>query len=122
MERSKERLRARLRRHRRVRQKVRGRDGQPRLAVFRSGRHIYAQIIDDSRGQTLFTVSTLDSEIKSTLAGIKKTEQAQKVGELLARRAMAGGIKKVVFDRGGYLYHGQVKALAEGARKTGLEF
>ncbi|MBI2846097.1 MAG: 50S ribosomal protein L18 [Chloroflexi bacterium] len=122
MQLAKERLEARLRRHRRVRKEVEGRDGRPRLAVFRSTRHIYAQVIDDSQGQTLLAVSTRDAEIKEALAGMKKTEQAGKVGELLARRAQEKGIKKVVFDRGGYLYHGRVKALADAARKAGLEF
>lgn len=122
MDRAKKRLLDRIRRHRRVRKDVKGEDGRPRLAVFRSARHISAQLIDDLRGHTLVTASSLDPEIKSSLAGLKKTQQAQKVGELLARRAQASGVKKVVFDRGGYRYHGRVKALADGARQGGLEF
>lgn len=122
MDRAKKRLFDRIRRHRRVRKDVKGEDGRPRLAVFRSARHISAQLIDDLRGHTLVTASSLDPEIKSSLAGLKKTQQAQKVGELLARRAQASGVKEVVFDRGGYRYHGRVKALADGARQGGLEF
>ena len=112
----------RRRRHRRVRKKVVGTPEQPRLNVFRSLKHIYAQIIDDSRGHTLVAASTLDPELRPKLNGLKKTEQARLVGELVARRALERGLKKVVFDRGGYLYHGRVKALAEAARKVGLDF
>lgn len=122
MERSEVRREARLRRHRRVREKVKGKEGRPRLSVFRSARHIYAQIIDDAQGHTLASVSTLDRELKSQLEGLRKSEQARLVGETLARRANSQGVTKVVFDRGGYKYHGRVRSLAEGAREAGLEF
>lgn len=111
---------ARIRRHARVRAKVKGTASRPRLCVFRSLGHVYAQIIDDGQGHTLIAVSTLDQEIKSELNGKVKKAQAELVGLLLAKRALAEGIKQVVFDRGGYKYHGRVKALAEAARKGGL--
>ena len=113
---------ARLRRHKRVRKKVEGMSHRPRLSVFRSARHIYAQIIDDTQGHTLVTASTLDKELMDRLPGLKKVEQARLVGEIIARRAQAGGVTEVVFDRGGYLYHGRVRSLAEGAREAGLRF
>jgi large subunit ribosomal protein L18 len=113
---------ARERRHQRVRRKVLGTAEQPRLNVFRSLNHIYAQIIDDSRGVTLVTASTIDKEIKPGVQGLPKIEQAKLVGQALARRALERGVKRVAFDRGGYLYHGRVKALAEGSREGGLEF
>jgi len=113
---------ARKRRHVRVRQKVGGTAARPRLSVFRSLNHIYAQIIDDIRGHTLVTASTLDAEIASDSGKKNKSGRAEMVGALLAKRAVAKGIKKVAFDRGGSLYHGRVKALAEAARKGGLEF
>jgi large subunit ribosomal protein L18 len=113
---------ARKRRHIRVRRKVSGTAERPRLAVFRSLNHIYAQVIDDTRGSTLVTASTLDAEIAGDSKGKKKTGKAELVGTLLARRAVEKGIKQVAFDRGGSLYHGRVKALAEAARKGGLEF
>lgn len=113
---------ARERRHRRVRKRVYGTPERPRLNVFRSLKHIYAQIIDDTQGHTLAAASTLDPQLRDRLDGLKKTEQAKLVGELIAQRALQRGIKRVVFDRGGYLYHGRVKALAEAARKGGLEF
>lgn len=119
---SKETELARKRRHRRVRKKVVGTTERPRLNVFRSLKHIYAQIIDDDKGHTLAAASTLDPELRGKLDGLNKTEQAELVGRLVAERALARGIKKVVFDRGGYKYHGRVKALAEGSRKVGLEF
>ena len=122
MERSEIKRKARLLRHRRVRKKVEGRERCPRLSVFRSGRHIYAQIIDDTRGHTLASASTLDKELKTKLEGLKKREQAKLVGETLARRANSRGVTRVVFDRGGYRYHGRVRSLAEGAREAGLEF
>jgi large subunit ribosomal protein L18 len=92
------------------------------LNIFRSLKHIYAQVIDDDRGHTLVAASTLDPELRGTLSGIAKTEQARLVGKLLGERALARGVKRVVFDRGGYKYHGRVKALAEGSREAGLEF
>lgn len=113
---------ARRRRHLRVRRKIRGSKDRPRLSVFRSLKHIYAQIIDDPEGRTLASASTLDKEVRERIAGLKKTDQARVVGEVLARRAKARGIEKVVFDRGGYKYHGRVRSLAAGARAEGLEF
>ncbi|MGC9347810.1 MAG: 50S ribosomal protein L18 [Anaerolineae bacterium] len=117
-----DRRKARLRRHRSIRRKVEGTPERPRLNVFRSLNHIYAQVIDDSAGKTLTSASTVDREIRDQLNGMKKTEQARVVGKVLAERAVAKGIKDVVFDRGGYKYHGRVKALAEAAREGGLEF
>jgi len=108
-------------RHRRVRQKVTGTISRPRLCVFRSLNHIYAQLIDDSRGQTLVSMSTLDSQVRSKTDGMGKSKKAGIVGTLIAEKALNKGIKQVVFDRGGYRYHGRVKALAEAARKAGLE-
>lgn len=108
----------RQRRHARVRGKISGTSERPRLNVFRSNKNIYAQLIDDVAGVTLASASALDKEI----SGGNKTEQAQAVGKLVAERASEKGIKKVVFDRGGYLYHGRVAALAEAARENGLEF
>jgi len=108
-------------RHRRVRRKVTGIISRPRLCVFRSLNHIYAQLIDDSRGQTLVSMSTLDSQVRSKTDGMGKSKKAGIVGTLLAEQALNKGIKQVVFDRGGYRYHGRVKALAEAARKAGLE-
>ncbi|MCR4405480.1 MAG: 50S ribosomal protein L18 [Anaerolineae bacterium] len=113
---------ARKRRHQRVRAKVRGTSERPRLNVFRSLTHIYAQIIDDGRGHTLVSASTLDPEVRDKIKGLSKTEQARLVGQVLAQRALARGVRQVVFDRGGYLYHGRVKALADGSREGGLEF
>jgi large subunit ribosomal protein L18 len=109
-------------RHRRVRQKVAGTISRPRLCVFRSLNHVHAQLIDDSRGQTLVSMSTLDSQVRSKADGMEKSKKAGIVGTLLAEKALNKGIKQVVFDRGGYKYHGRVKALAEAARKAGLEF
>ena len=122
MERSEVKRKARLRRHRRVRKKVEGKETRPRLSVFRSARHIYAQIIDDTLGHTLASASTLDKELKNELQGLKKREQARLVGEILARRAKSRGVTNVVFDRGGHRYQGRVRSLAEGAREAGLEF
>jgi large subunit ribosomal protein L18 len=119
---SKKKRLARKRRHRRVRKRIKGTPLRPRLNVFRSLKHIYAQIIDDERGHTLVAASTLDPQLREEIKGLTKTEKAKRVGRLIAERALARGIKKVVFDRGGFLYHGRVKALAEGAREGGLEF
>jgi large subunit ribosomal protein L18 len=113
---------ARERRHRRVRKRVLGTAERPRLNVFRSLNHIYAQIIDDIQGVTLASASTIDKEVRPEAQGLPKTEQAKLVGQTLARRALERGVKQVVFDRGGYLYHGRVKALAEGSREGGLKF
>jgi len=109
-------------RHRRVRQKVTGTISRPRLCVFRSINHIHAQLIDDSSDQTLVSMSTLDSQIRGKTNGMVKTKKAEIVGTLIAEKALNKGIKQVVFDRGGYKYHGRVKVLAEAARKAGLEF
>lgn len=116
------RVAGRLRRHRRVRARVAGTASRPRLNVFRSLTNIYAQLIDDQRGVTLASASTIDAELKASLVGKKKTEQARLVGLAIAERAKAKGITRVVFDRGGYKYHGRVKAVADGAREGGLEF
>lgn len=113
---------ARIRRHLRVRAKVQGTAPRPRLCVFRSLNHIYAQVLDDSRGHTLITASTLDLEIKKDTEGKTKTVVAGLVGTLVAQRALEKGINQVVFDRGGYQYHGRVRALAEAARQAGLKF
>ena len=112
----------RKKRHKRVRNKVKGTAETPRLSVYRTLNHIYAQIIDDVKGNTLITASTLDKEIKETLTGKDKKAQAFAVGELLAKKAKSKKIKAVVFDRGGYLYTGRVASLADGARKGGLQF
>jgi large subunit ribosomal protein L18 len=112
----------RLKRHLRVRKKVHGTAERPRLNVFRSEKHIYAQIINDDLGTTLVAASTLDKELKGKLASGANKEAAKAVGELLAKRAIEKGIKTVVFDRGGYIYHGRVKELAEAARAAGLDF
>ena len=122
MDRAKERRLARQRRHSRVRKRVHGTPARPRLSVFRSLKHIRVQIIDDTSGHTLVAVSTLDPALGTELGGKDKSGQAAVVGEALAKRALDAGIKQVVFDRGGYLYHGRVKALAEAAREGGLEF
>ena len=112
----------RERRHRRVRAKVAGTVARPRLNVFRSNRHIFAQIIDDAQGHTLVAASTLDADVRAHAAQLKKIDEAKVVGKLLAQRAIEKGFKQVIFDRGGYQYHGRVKSLAEGAREGGLEF
>jgi len=114
---------ARKRRHFRVRRKIEGTAKRPRLSVFRSDRHIYAQLIDDESGQTLVSASSLDSEVIGNLEGVGgNVSAAQKVGTAVAERALAKGYAKVVFDRGGYLYHGRIQALADAAREAGLEF
>ena len=113
---------ARYKRHHRVRAKVKGTAGRPRLCVFRSLNHIYAQVIDDARGHILTTASTLDPEVKGEAADKAKTAKSELVGSLVANRALSKGINQVVFDRGGYKYHGRVKALAEAARQGGLKF
>ena len=113
---------ARERRHLRVRRQARGTAERPRLSVFRSLKHIYAQVVDDDRGTTLAAASSLDPELRSKGAGGGNVAGAKLVGELVARRAMGQGVKRVVFDRGGFCYHGRVAALAEAAREAGLEF
>jgi large subunit ribosomal protein L18 len=113
---------ARVRRHERVRSKVDGTTDRPRLSVFRSLNHIYAQVIDDVKGITVVSASTVDPEIASNLEGKAKKSQAELVGQFVAKRAMEKGVEKVVFDRGGYKYNGRVQALADAARKQGLKF
>ncbi|MFX3631209.1 MAG: 50S ribosomal protein L18 [Candidatus Pristimantibacillus sp.] len=113
---------ARLKRHLRVRKKINGTAGRPRLSVFRSSKHIYAQLIDDVTGVTLVSASTQDKELVETIGNGGSVEAAGKVGELVAKRAQAKGLTQVVFDRGGYLYHGRIQALANAAREAGLEF
>jgi large subunit ribosomal protein L18 len=113
---------ARKRRHGRIRLKLSGTAARPRLNVFRSLEHIYAQVIDDEAGRTLASASTLDQELAAGITGKPKREQAALVGKAVAERALAAGIDEVVFDRGGYLYHGRVKALADAAREGGLKF
>jgi large subunit ribosomal protein L18 len=113
---------ARQHRHERVRRRVVGTAERPRLNVFRSDQHIYAQVIDDTVGHTLVSASTIDLDLRAASAGKNKTEQAKLVGRTVAERAIDAGVKKVVFDRGGYIYHGRVKALADAAREAGLEF
>ena len=115
-----DRNKARCARHERVRNKITGTSNVPRLNVFRSNSNIFAQIIDDEASKTLVSASSIDKELKLENGG--NTEAAEKVGELLAKRAKKAKISKVVFDRGGYLYHGRVKALADAARENGLEF
>jgi large subunit ribosomal protein L18 len=112
----------RKKRHLRVRNKVIGTAERPRLNVFRSLKNIYAQLIDDEAGHTLVSASTLDPELKESVKNGGTVESAELVGELIAKRAREKGFQTVVFDRGGYVYHGRVKALAEGARKGGLQF
>lgn len=108
--------------HLRIRTQVSGQEKSPRLNVFRSLKHIYAQVVDDARGHTLVAASTRDSEVRKTLRGGGNIAAAKVVGEVLAQRAIAKGIPGVVFDRGGYAYHGRVKALADAARAAGLKF
>lgn len=109
-------------RKKRVRKKVRGTGERPRLCVFRSARHIYAQIVDDDLGKTLATASTMDKEIRGKIPNTGNIEAAKKVGELIGKRAKTKGIETIVFDRNGFLYHGRVRALAENAREAGLKF
>jgi large subunit ribosomal protein L18 len=113
---------ARVRRHVRVREKINGTAVSPRLAVFRSLNNIYAQVIDDTKGNTIVAASTLDEEIKKASDGKNKSDVSVLVGQLLAKRALAAGVTQVAFDRGGFKYHGRVKALADGAREAGLRF
>jgi large subunit ribosomal protein L18 len=113
---------SREQRHKRVRSRIVGTAGRPRLNIFRSLSEIYAQVIDDEVGRTLVSASTVDGKLRKDLDGLNKTEQARKVGKSIAERARLLGIQQVVFDRGGYRYIGRVKALADGAREGGLEF
>jgi len=113
---------ARQTRHARIRATLKGTAERPRLCVFRSLQHIYVQVIDDEQGHTLTSASTLEPEISQKIDGMNKAEQAEIIGAAVAKRALNAGVKCVVFDRGGYKYHGRVKSLAEAARKAGLEF
>ena len=122
MDKAKRKRQARLQRHARVRRRVRGTTERPRLCVFRSLKHMQAQIIDDTVGHTMVSANTLDAEVQAEAAGKSKSEQAKVVGDVLAKRAREAGITTVVFDRGGYRYHGRVAALAQAAREGGLEF
>lgn len=113
---------SRMRRHTRIRKTVKGSEARPRLAVFRSLTNIYAQVIDDTKGSTLASASSLDADVRKEAAGKKKSEIAGIVGALVAKRAGEKGISEVTFDRGGFKYHGRVKALGDAARKQGLKF
>jgi large subunit ribosomal protein L18 len=115
-------LTGRERRKLRIRRKIAGGNERPRLSVFRSGRHVYAQVVNDVDGKTLAAASTLSRDLKSTLDNDNKTDAAKKVGALIAKICLERKIDKVVFDRNGYLYHGRVKALADAAREAGLKF
>lgn len=112
----------RLRKHVRVRKKIKGTTERPRLDVYRSLKNIYAQIIDDTKGSTIVAASTLDASLKGKIEFGGNKDAAKEVGKLIAEKALKSGIKQVVFDRGGYLYHGRVKELADAAREAGLEF
>ncbi len=116
------RLESRRRRHVRVRRKVTGTAERPRLVVFRSLQHIYAQVIDDAAGRTLVSASTLDAKLREDIGKLEVHEQAKAIGRAVAERAKAAGIEQVVFDRGGYPYHGRIKAVADGSREAGLAF
>lgn len=111
-----------LKRKRRIRKKIRGTSERPRFNVYRSNNHIYVQLIEDVTGKTLAAGSTISKDIKGKVKKDKKIEAAKKVGEIVAKEAIAKGIDKVVFDRGGFLYHGRIKAVADGAREAGLKF
>ncbi|HHU52149.1 MAG TPA: 50S ribosomal protein L18 [Firmicutes bacterium] len=118
-----DRKEARIKRHQRIRRKLTGTTERPRLAVYKSLHHIYAQIIDDTAGKTLISASTVDPEVKKKIKGFSgNIASAKLIGKLLAERALAKGVKEVVFDRGGHVYHGRIAALAEAAREGGLEF
>jgi large subunit ribosomal protein L18 len=115
-----QKVKGRNRRHRRVRKKVRGTAARPRLSVFRSTRHVYAQVIDDSSGRTLASASTMEKDARGGITA--NVSAAKTVGQRLGERAKAAGVTTVVFDRGGFRYHGRVAAVADGARESGLEF
>jgi large subunit ribosomal protein L18 len=117
-----DRANERQRIHRRIRAKVAGNSNRPRLCVYRSLKYIYAQIVDDSQGKTLVAASTAEKDVRSTMKQTGNIEASKIVGKMIAERAKAKGIESVVFDRGGYLYHGRIKAIAEGARESGLKF
>ena len=112
----------RLRIHERIRKKLTGTESRPRLCVFRSNKHIYAQIVDDSKGTTITAASTLDADAKGQVKKGGNVAAAKAVGKIVAKRALEKGVQSVLFDRGGYIYHGRVKALADAAREAGLKF
>ena len=112
----------RQKKHRRMRGHISGTAARPRLAVFRSNKHMYAQIIDDTKGVTLVSASTLQADVKDGLEYTATVEAAAKVGKVIGERALSAGIKEVVFDRGGFIYHGKIQALADAAREAGLDF
>ncbi|RKD32617.1 50S ribosomal protein L18 [Lacrimispora algidixylanolytica] len=116
------RSKVRVKKHNRIRNRFAGTAGRPRLAVFRSNNHMYAQIIDDTVGKTLVTASTVEKEVKAELEKTNDVDAAAYVGTIVAKRAIEKGIKEVVFDRGGFIYQGKVQALADAAREAGLEF
>ena len=118
----KNRSEVRVNKHRRIRSRLSGTPEQPRLAVFRSNNHMYAQIIDDVAGNTIVSASTLQADVKEGLAKTNNVEAAAKLGEVIAKKALDKGITTVVFDRGGFVYQGKIKALADAAREAGLEF
>ena len=118
----KSRSEVRIKKHNRLRNRFAGTPERPRLAVFRSNKHIYAQVIDDSEGRTLVAASTVEKEIKASLENTDDTAAAAAVGTAVAKKALEKGITQVVFDRGGYIYHGKVQALADAAREAGLDF
>ena len=115
-------VQARLKRKKRIRKKLSGTQARPRLCVFRSAKHIYAQIIDDTSGNTLVSASSTEKAVAGQSSGEKKTATASQVGKVIAARAIEKGYKKVVFDRNGFLYHGRIKAVSDGAREAGLDF
>ena len=112
---------ARKRRHARIRKKISGTEIKPRLCVYKSNKHIYAQVIDDTKGRTVVSASTIDREIKGTIKTGCNKANATHIGKVIAKRALENGIKNVVFDRGGYIYHGRIKALADAVREEGLK-
>lgn len=116
------RTKVRVNKHKKIRNKITGTSERPRLSVFRSNNHIYAQVIDDTKGHTLVSASTVDKDISSKLEQTNNVNAATVVGEMVAKKAIEKGINNVVFDRGGYIYHGKVKALADAAREAGLKF
>lgn len=116
------RSKIRVKKHLRMRNKLQGTTVRPRLSVYRSEKHIYAQIIDDTKGSTLVAASTVEKAVAEGLAATSNIDAAKAVGEAVAKKALAKGINEVVFDRGGFLYHGRVKALADAAREAGLQF
>lgn len=122
MIRKKSRREVRLNKHRRIRNNIKGTAARPRLAVFRSDNHIYAQIIDDTKAHTLVAASTMEKDIQSKVEQTSNVDGAKVVGQMIAEKALTQGIEEVVFDRGGFLYHGRIKALADGAREAGLKF